>query len=56
MAYFKTDSARSASTFVTLGILYFCFMMFGVFTEFGLRVRIGDRVGGLRRRTAAVPW
>jgi MFS family permease len=33
MAYFKTDNAPGvASTFVTLGILYFCFMMFGVFT------------------------
>jgi len=33
MAYFKTDKVPGvASTFVTLGILYFCFMMFGVFT------------------------
>src|SRR5262245_42383950 len=33
MAYFKTGQAPGvASTFVTLGILYFCFMMFGVFT------------------------
>src|SRR5262245_42378226 len=32
MAYFKTGQAPGvASTFVTLGILYFCFMMFGVF-------------------------
>jgi len=33
MAYFRTDKVPGvASTFVTLGILYFCFMMFGVFT------------------------
>jgi MFS family permease len=33
MAYFKTDQVPgAAATFVTLGILYFCFMMFGVFT------------------------
>ncbi|HEX5073307.1 MAG TPA: OFA family MFS transporter [Gemmatimonadaceae bacterium] len=33
MAYFKTEQVPGvASTFVTLGILYFCFMMFGVFT------------------------
>jgi MFS family permease len=33
MAYFKTESVPGAAqTFVTLGILYFCFMMFGVFT------------------------
>jgi MFS family permease len=33
MAYFKTDRVPGvASTFVTLGLLYFCFMMFGVFT------------------------
>jgi len=33
MAYFKTASVPGvASTFVTMGILYFCFMMFGVFT------------------------
>src|SRR5690349_2424702 len=33
MARFKTDQVPGvASTFVTLGILYFCFMMFGVFT------------------------
>jgi MFS family permease len=33
MARFRTATAPGvASTFVTLGILYFCFMMFGVFT------------------------
>jgi len=33
MAYFKTEQVPgAASTFVALGILYFCFMMFGVFT------------------------
>jgi MFS family permease len=33
MAYFKTEQVPGAAlTFVTLGILYFCFMMFGVFT------------------------
>jgi MFS family permease len=33
MAFFKTEKVPGvASTFVTLGILYFCFMMFGVFT------------------------
>jgi MFS family permease len=33
MAYFRTDKVPGvAPTFVTLGILYFCFMMFGVFT------------------------
>jgi MFS family permease len=33
MAYFKTAAVPGvASTFVTMGILYFCFMMFGVFT------------------------
>jgi MFS family permease len=33
MARFKSDVAPGvAPTFVTLGILYFCFMMFGVFT------------------------
>ena len=33
MARFKTAAVPGvASTFVTLGILYFCFMMFGVFT------------------------
>jgi MFS family permease len=33
MAYFKTDKVPGvALTFVTLGVLYFCFMMFGVFT------------------------
>ena len=33
MAHFKSATGPGvASTFVTLGILYFCFMMFGVFT------------------------
>ena len=33
MAYFKTANAPGvASTFVTMGVVYFCFMMFGVFT------------------------
>ena len=33
MAYFRTEQVPgAAATFVTLGILYFCFMMFGVFT------------------------
>jgi len=33
MGYFKTEQVPgAAATFVTLGILYFCFMMFGVFT------------------------
>src|SRR5690242_9555393 len=33
MARFRTESVPGvAATFVTMGILYFCFMMFGVFT------------------------
>ncbi len=33
MGYFKSNTVPGvASTFVTMGLLYFCFMMFGVFT------------------------
>ena len=52
MAHFKTATSNGVlETFVTMGVIYFMFMMIGVLSACACRRTIGSRPAGPRRRS-----